>query len=137
MRLAMFAFEQGFITSNKLKELAKEKCIQAGGLPALRVLYPWHPDFQAKDEGVGDIFGIDGVAAQPISNAANTYDTGGSSPVTRGRGSSEDFIEGNELDLNFSSFFHLNVRLTCQFVSLCSSQQEVRRTTRSRTSNSS
>jgi hypothetical protein len=98
MRIAMLAFEQGFVTSNKLKEFAKEKCIHAGGLPALRVLYPWHPDFQAKDDGAvgGDVFGIDGITAQPIasiSNASGSYELGNNSP-TRGRGASEDFIEG-------------------------------------------
>lgn len=43
-------FEKGFHSTAKLRDLAKEKCIAAGGVPALRVLYPWHPSFQPKEE---------------------------------------------------------------------------------------
>jgi hypothetical protein len=68
--IVLSTFESGFSSNAKLKEMAKEKCIAAGGVPALRLLYPWHPSFQAKEEAsstdiqVSDFQSADGKDAK-------------------------------------------------------------------------
>lgn len=71
-------FEKGFASTAVLKEVAKEKTIAAGGVPALRVLYPWHPSFQPKEESAIEIQVADFQSADGKDTKGSTIGAGGS-----------------------------------------------------------
>lgn len=74
----MTALESGSPFSPDAAEVAKERVLAAGGLTALRRLYPWHPSFHIKDTPDNDTSALGNFEysrAQNVSAVVNSEET--------------------------------------------------------------
>lgn len=54
LNLVLKTFERGFARTDESAQVDCERTLSSGGLPALKLLYPWHPFFQTKTNDCSD-----------------------------------------------------------------------------------
>ena len=76
LRRILYSFETGRVKTAAGDELCTAKTIAAGGLPALRLLYPWHPGLQETQKLNSNQFRADVIATVELSALVHEHTHG-------------------------------------------------------------